>query len=598
MFEMSNKYKSQIRKTVRNYSYMRIQFRLTDPDADVDAEVSNSGQTAWSENPNVLDTKQVSPRYATLEQNRWLLNGTMQQLPEGEPYEYQGFVGSQLSDKDGNMAEPTVITVQFDNGPYSFRGLTLQFDTVCIDYPAEIQILASLEDTIVYDRIFEVDAVEFAVSEPIPGNGSFADKLEITFLKTSLPHRRIRIEGLVLGLCKTFDEASLVSSEWKRANDLMNTVLPDESMKYTFYDPKREYNPDNPEGIWAFVESGQQVKFQYGYQLDDGSVEWMPGSTYYVDGSPTAESSSVLSKATFNTVSKLQSLTDIYDEGVYDPNGRTLYELAESLMQWAGVKDGNGHSLYILADSLKNYTVTAPLPVQQVRELLQLIANAGMCILHTDRDGKIVFAPRSNKESAFQYTGNDVKSKAPTVKKYPYLKNLTVMASSYAPASNEEELTSINVSNAAETEYLVEFDAATDVNVTAMDGLSVDSVIGVYARRARVVVTGTGKLIITGKKLNESSYVVQKSCSPVGEDCTLENQLICSQAHALEYLQWMADILTKRNVYTFEDRGFPEVDAADPVTLDTAFSEERTAQITSITVKYNGALSGNIVVLS
>ena len=401
-----------------------------------------------------------------------------------------------------------------------------------------------------------------------------------------------------MGLCKTFDEGSIVSSEWKRTNDLMNTVLPDESMIYTFYDPKREYNPDNPEGIWVFVESGQQVKFQYGYQLDDGSVEWMPGSTYFVDGSPTVESGSVLSKVTFNTVSRLQSLTDIYDEGVYAPEGRSLYELAESLLQWAGVVDGNGNPLYILCDALKKYTVTTPLPVQQVRELLQLIANAGMCILHTDRDGKIVFEPRHSEEYVFQYTGNDVKTKAPTVKKYPYLKTLTVMAATYTPANTEEELTSIDITDATETEYLVEFDAATDVKVTAADGLTVNNIIGAYARRARVVVTGTGRLAVIGKKLNESSYMAQKTCNPVGEDCTLENQFIGSQAHAVEYLRWMADILTKRNVYTFEDRGFPEVDAADLVTLDTAFSEGRAAQITAITVKYNGTLSGNVEVLS
>lgn len=598
MYNTSESYNSQIRKVIRNYSLMHIQFRLTDPDADADAIVSSSGQTEWSCNPDMLESKQVSARYALLEQNRWLLNGKMRQLPDDAPYDYQGFVGNEISDEEGLITVPTVITIDFAGNPYSFRGLTFQFDTVCDDYPAEIRVLASLKNTTVYDKTFTADSVDFAISEPIPGAEAFADKLVISFVKTSLPYRRIRLEGLILGLRKAFDETSIVSSEWKRTNDLMNTVLPNESMKYTFYDPKQEYNPDNPEGIWEYVESGQQVSFQYGYQLDDGSIEWIPGSTYYVDGSPTVESTSKLSKVTFNTMSRLQSLTDTYDEGVYAPEGKTLYDLAEILLEWANVVDGSGKPLYTLAPSLREYVITAPLPVLSVRELLQLIANAGMCILYTDRAGKIVFEQRRNEGNVFGYTFNDVKTKAPSVKKYPYLKNLIVSVTALSPAQDEEELATVDVVNAKNTEFLLEYDAATELSVKATGGLTINSINGLYAQRAKVVVTGTGTVAVNGVRLSESTYVVQKSCNPVGEDCTIENRLIGNQSHAIEYLEWMAAILKKRNVYTFEDRGFPEVDAADSVTLDTAFTNACDAHITSITIKYGGALSGNVETLS
>lgn len=597
MYNTSEAYKEQIRNPVRDYSYMRIQFKLTDPDADTDAEVHDNGGTPWSKTPSVIDAPAVSERYVSLEQNRWLLNGGMRMVPDKGPYKYQAFVGNKMSGDDGYLEEPTTITIDFDEDAYSFRGFTIVFDTIGNDYPAEFCVQGSLSGTLVYEKNFIAEAVECVVAEPVPGEDRFLDRLVFSFKSTALPYRRVRIEELILGLRKAFDENSIVSAEWRRTNDLMNTVLPDESMSYTFYDPEREYNPDNPEGIWAYVETGQQVSFQYGYQLEDGTVEWIPGSTYYIDGSPTAENGSMLSKVTFNTVSRLQGLTDIYDEGIYSEMGVSLYDLAETVLRWAGVVDGYGNPLYVLDESLKAYITTAPLPVQPVREILQVIANAGMCTLYTDRNGYIVFGARNEGNSAFNYTFADIKDKAPTVEKYPYLKNLSVTARNVNRSDASEELASVDVADAKKTEYVVEYDAATDIKVTFSDGLTADRIVGIYAYRTKLILTGSGKVTVIGVKLNESIYIVQKACNPIGEDCALENPFICNQMHAMAYLEWMSQILMKRNLYSFDDRGFPEVDALDSVSIDTAFTPARKAHLTSIAIKYSGGLSGHVEVL-
>ena len=597
MYKVSDFYEEQIRQDIRNLSYIKVKFGLVNPDAVKNAYLaSTSPKLSFATDPELQDLNKVARWYSTLETNFWVLDGSMNIYPTNK--NYQGYISSQLSSGDTCEYEDGIhFVIGFTSGVYAFRGLTFTFDNIQNVYPTEIQLIGYLNDTQIYTSTVHVNSAEFTLEQDIPDVGSYINKLEVICTKSSTPNRRLRLQDITLGVIKTMTSDIITSATWTRSNDLMNTVLPSNAFSFSFYDINNEYNPDNPEGIWEYLETGQAVSFTLGYELNDGSIEWIPGSTLYTTGNPSVDNSGALANVTFSTNSQLQSLTDVYNEGTYYAPGMSLYMLADNILRWCGLVDNSDRALYTLSPKLRDYKFNGVLPAKEARQLLQLIANAGMCLVNVDRSGQIVFFKRNTVDSGFSYQLSDIMSSMPSINKYPYLKTLSVLVNEYKADVESTELTSLEISGATSTEYTLEFSPATNIQIKASNGLSLDKVVGIYGQKAIVKVTGSGTLSITGNQILTNTYRVSKTYNLVGEDCELENELICSQEQAIEYLDWMAEVLQKRNVYTFEDRGFPEVDETDIISISTMFTDVKQGIITKSYIEFNGALSGSTEVL-
>lgn len=378
----------------------------------------------------------------------------------------------------------------------------------------------------------------------------------------------------MLGVIKVLEFTDITEAKWSRKNDLLNSSIAKNEFSFTFLDTEGEYNPDNPEGIWGFLENGQEVVFEYGYELDDGTIEWIRGGTNYTDGEPSITNSAGLSQASFTAVSRLQSLSDEYRESIYYSNGRTLHDLADDILSWAGLVDDNGVKKYRITEKLKQFTVKAPLPVQEARALLQLIANAGMCVVDVDRDGKIYIEEKPVAMNDFTYDKSVLLDAPPTTKKYPILKNILTTIHRYTVSSEVTELTKLDVAEAVETVYELNYDSsATEITVTG-SGTIVISEQELYANMCRLMLVGTGTVTVLGKTIEDSTTVVSFGYDSIGESCPVDNPLITDMDHAKEYAAWVAGIVQRRAEYTFKDRGFPEIDTTDNVKVDTLFTDQ------------------------
>ena len=148
----------------------------------------------------------------------------------------------------------------------------------------------------------------------------------------------------------------------------------------TLHNDNQIFNVDNPASEINFLESGQQLNVTIGYQLDNGSIEWLQmGSLYVYEWSASDE------KATIRAVDVLKFIDDDYYKGQYYENGITLYDLAVLVLTDAGV----GNDDYYLDTYLKKVIIHNPLPKVKHKEALQIIANAGRCVLDYDRYGRI-----------------------------------------------------------------------------------------------------------------------------------------------------------------------------------------------------------------
>lgn len=95
-------------------------------------------------------------------------------------------------------------------------------------------------------------------------------------------------------------------------------------------------------------------------------------------------------------------MTGKYHKGTYHPDGISLYALAEDVLTDAGVDPRE----YFIDPYLKKVTVQNPIPIVKHTEALQMIANAGRCIMTQDRRKKITlrssFLPDMNANSENQ----------------------------------------------------------------------------------------------------------------------------------------------------------------------------------------------------
>ena len=160
----------------------------------------------------------------------------------------------------------------------------------------------------------------------------------------------------------------------------INDDLPESEFDITLHNDNQIFNVDNPASEINFLESGQRLNVTVGYLLDSGSIEWLQmGSLYVYEWSASDE------KATIKAVDVLKFLEDDYYKGQYYEKGISLYDLAELVFVDAGV----GNDDYYLDTYLKKVTVYNPLPKVKHKEALQIIANAGRCVLDYDRYGRI-----------------------------------------------------------------------------------------------------------------------------------------------------------------------------------------------------------------
>ncbi len=593
MYQASEAYKVQIREPMRNPCYIRVRFGIQDPEANKNAVLSNNGQLSYSSVPTLDGSSETGRRYGTLEPGFWLLDGSLDTAPDTPPYTLQGYVGTEISGEGGTYAENPEIYVIFASGYYAFRGIAVYFDETRHEYPISIKITAERDGKQVFDRIFPVQGETFSYEGNLPPGDEYLNKITIQILDSGLPCRRARVGSIVLGVIKTLNCDNITEAKWSRKNDLMNTSIAKNEFSFTFLDVDGEYNPDNPEGIWRFLEDGQEVTFEYGIEMDDGSVEWIKGGTNYTNGEPTIGNSAGLSKASFTAVSRLQTLTDIYREGSYNPQGTTLYDLADSILTWAGLVDENGNKEYRITEKLKSYSTTAPLPVGEAKDCLQLIANAGMCVVDVDRNGQIFIDEIPTEMTGFTYDKSVVLDAPPATKKYPLLKDVLVTLFQYNVQAEESELISMDIVAAEETVYELNFDdTAVDLSLSLSGGLTAGTT-EFYANMCRVMLSGSGTVTVTGKVVESGSATVRFAYDTIGEECPVSNPLITSMTHAEAYAAWVASVIMRRAEYTFKDRGFPEIDTTDNVTVNTLFTDNIKATVTENEMSYNGAFSGS-----
>lgn len=390
MYQTSQEYKESMKRPVRNQSYMKIQLGLINQEAQQTAGLSDTNKYNDFSDAESIFNQHTVRRYATYESNFWKANGISFFLPEKKSdYRKDGITSTNL------FEESFHVKFVFGCGKSDIKGLTIKFGR---NYPTKFTIVTDNATSFEYEN-----TEELFKSDDVFEN---TESIELVITEMNVPNTRVRIDYIIFGLGLEYDDEWISEASSNTTLSAINEDLPESEFKVTLCNDNQLFNVDNPSSDINFLESGQKVNVMMGYMLDDGNIEWIKMHSLYV-----SEWSADDSSATITAVDILKYLDEKYYKGIYYEDGISLYDLAVLVLTDAGLNEDE----YCIDSYMKKVYVHNPLPNVTHKEALQIIANAGRCIMDYDRNGKIrirvAFKPTYDTTS----NGETYFSNAPTI---------------------------------------------------------------------------------------------------------------------------------------------------------------------------------------
>ncbi len=359
MQSVSQAYKESMKQALRERGYITVYMGVVNLEAQKGAHV-NAGEVCYLSGITQPFSGQIPEKlYATAEEDFARVDGSMFFEPENSPYYNQGIISSGIKDS---------VTVYLDMA-YDLKGLTILFGDC---YPTGFTI-QTVNGTTSYTN----NAPEWHTEDTFNG----VSWIKITPTKMVNGDGRLRIFQFTCGVSVTIPVNRIQSYSLTDVVSPISETLPTQDMKLEVPNVDGTYNVDDTGSIINYFETGQEMRVIHSYDVaGDGVLEYVAPQTLYLKSVDATDQ-----KATFSATDRFRLMDGTYYGGKYYSEGISLYDLAVDVCQDAGLKEGE----YLIDPYLKNVIVYNPLPVCRHPEALQIIANAGRCVIMFNRKGQI-----------------------------------------------------------------------------------------------------------------------------------------------------------------------------------------------------------------
>lgn len=586
---VSEEWKDNQNELLVSESFVELSLKLTDPDAYEDATAEHNGSVHFSDKADYVVSevnKNIDP-HATLERNLWVLDGNREILPVSD-YGENGYISDVICGESRTFSKNPILSLNFSKVFTNLiKGVTFVWSNVFGEYATDFIVTAYNDDKVVAkSTVTDNRAVGMTVLVDIVNY----NRITVEVLKWSLPYRRARIASIQIGADVVYAKNDLISYSHTQEVDPISSALPKSEISFSINNEDDSYNPNNLSSMAKYLVERQEVKVRYGYKIGD-AVEWIDSGTFYLSGWDAPQNGL---SADFTARDLLEFMTGIYDRGVYAPNGISLYDLAVSVLQDANLPlEEDGTVKWLIDDSLKNIYTTAPLPVDTHANCLQLIANAGMCVMYQDRRGVLRIEPYVKTTTDYSINNFNSHSKSEISLSKP-LKDVKVSCFNYKIADDTSELYKGIITVSGTQEILITYSGtATNVVATVGNNATLNSAT-YYANVCKLNITANGdvNIVVTGKTLETSSVEIMVQSDLSGETISVSNPLITSQSLAVSIGQWVESYMKNRMVLSSEWRADPRLDALDVVTNENDYNTNEVV-MTSVKYSYNGSFKGS-----
>ncbi|NEY99237.1 hypothetical protein [Heyndrickxia shackletonii] len=375
MFETSKAYKKAIYAPSRTCT-AKVRFEFLDITAFKDNTKSVSSEEIFSNLNQVTDkVRERTAKFMTFEKDYLKLDGSFILPPKSlDETKEVGWISSVLSDENSLFIPNQVLEFTFSED-HSSAGLTIYFDMLSNEYASEftIDVFDSLGNTLVHEDVVDNTESRYVYINKL----SNYRKINITLTKWCKPFHRARIVEVDFGIIKEYQDSSLINLHLIQELDTTSNTLPSDELTFTIDNSSKEFNILNPNGFYEFLTQGQEAYLDFGVLLDNDTFEFVPTGKFFLKEWKSDEGTLT---TTFTARDILDSLSNTEVENT-EERDITLYDLAEEVLIASNIEN------YVLSDNLKLIRTKALYNKISYRNLLQLIAVAGMSVTFSDNEG-------------------------------------------------------------------------------------------------------------------------------------------------------------------------------------------------------------------
>lgn len=584
MQKVSQEWKDNQNELLVSESFVELSLKLTDPDAYEDATATSTEKAYYSNDANYLVSevdKKVEP-YATLERNLWLLDGSRKIIPASD-YGEAGFVSNRQSVSTGVFNYKPLITINFSQVfTELITGVTITWSTVFEEYATDFIVTAYNNNKVVAtSTVTNNTELKLTVYMDIINY----NKITVEVLKWSQPWHRARITSIQIGTDLIYTKSDIITYSHSQEVDPISAKLPISKISFAINNVDDSFNPNNGDSLAKYLMARQEIKVKYGYKLND-KVEWIDSGTFYMSEWDAPQNGL---SADFTARDLLEFMSGTYYKGLYNPSYTTLYDLAIDVLQDADLPlDNDGVVKWVVDEKLKQVRTVAPLPIDSHANCLQMIANAGGCVIYQDRKGLLHIEKLITSETDYNINHFNSYSKSDISLSKP-LKQVDVSCYSYSYGEEVSELYNGKVNVKGTTDIIITYSSpATNVTASVVGGTLNSATY--YTNACVVNITGNGEvaIAINGYTLNSSTAIITTSYDVKGEIVSVDNPLICEDNQANAIGKWVGDYMKNRMVLSSNWRSDPRLDALDIVENENDYNSNKVI-MTSVEYSYNGA---------
>lgn len=345
--------------------------RFIDVTALGDATPSSSDNQQLGNFSNLKkETRQLE--YGTYELNQFVLDGSKRIIDQGRDIT---FWSKEKSDDDCNISAQ--ITVTFSE-QHTSNGITLYFVE---EYPRELMVeWYSLAGTKLEAVTFYPDELSFFCKKTVQNYG----KIVITFKKTQLPQRYIKLSYILYGVDLNWVDEKIKSASVYEELDPTSRTISINTANLVIVDETGDFDVTKENGAWSTVQKTQKISLSE--IVDDYKIEM---GTFYVDDFSFGKNI-----VTFRMIDAI-GLMDAYrfiTGNVYKAVKAGV--ILEQIFAAAGI------TTYSIENDIYNTVLNGFLRIQTCREALQMVCIACNCCADASRGETVrIFKPQKTMVS-------------------------------------------------------------------------------------------------------------------------------------------------------------------------------------------------------
>jgi len=242
--------------------------------------VTAQSKAPWSVDEQIHNKILTSEsKYATLEHNRWLLDGTFDLYPDDyTSSEETGVVSETISGSGGTFSTPQYVELQF-TGVYILQACTVYFSNADGDgVPRDFTISVYSNGTAYFSQSFtentetSVYVDGFTVYRP--------DAIRVTVTRMSSASRRVRVLEIVPGYYEEWTEEMLSDFSITQQASFSGLALPYGTCRLRMDNLDRRFEPRKKGGMFQSLEDRQGIEMYLGADTENG-IEYVPVGLYY-----------------------------------------------------------------------------------------------------------------------------------------------------------------------------------------------------------------------------------------------------------------------------------------------------------------------------